>query len=348
MPQQQPRGGQKQPASSVREVSYNNTAGTTITSSSSGMKVVVPPPPPSMASSTGGGGFPAAAGGGGGSPLSSSCGLPPSLSAINPTNHTASPLPFPVKSERQQQSAPLETLRSKLSEIEEKIGYKFKDRSLLQTAFMHRSYASQYNLGNEHNERIEFLGDSVLGLVTSEYLYKNLPSRSEGELSTLRNRLVDRKACQSYTEKLNIGQYLEVGKGERNNVNGQGSMHADLFEAVAAAIYLDGGLGAAKNFILSRVGLHIHQLLSQPEQNWKSVLQMYCQKNFGKAPTYKLLDASGPDHSKVFTAAVIFDDVTLGTGQGNTRKIAEQQAALDAVRRYGLAKTQSSTADEVL
>ena len=263
------------------------------------------------------------------------------------------PLPFPVADAPPAQmlsmsraEEPLARLRASLGTIEEIVGHKFRDRSNLLTAFVSRSYASEFRLDRFHNERLEFFGDAVLGLVVTEYLYVNLPNRSEGELSTLRSRLVDKKACDSYTLKLGLERFVEVGRADKRNPTALPAVRADLFEALLGALYLDAGLDAAKKFILEKVGLEVHKLLAAPESNWKQVLQIYCQSNYRKCPVYKLLEASGPAHARTFTVSVLFDSVTLGTGEASTRKGAETAAALDAVRRYGIAKTEASAEDE--
>ena len=145
----------------------------------------------------------------------------------------------------------MEHLLQHISAIENKIGYAFKDRSLLMLAFVHRSFVNENRLVTQHNERLEFLGDSVLGMLISDYLYRYLPSSTpEGELSYLRSRLVEASSCVTYVQSLNVTSYVLLGKGERmNDGRGRESILADLFEAIIGAIYLDGGFDAAKNFL---------------------------------------------------------------------------------------------------
>ncbi len=145
----------------------------------------------------------------------------------------------------------MEHLLQHISAIENKIGYTFQDRALLMLAFVHRSFVNENRLVTQHNERLEFLGDSVLGMLISDYLYRNLPSSTpEGELSYLRSRLVEASSCVSYVQSLNVTSYVLLGKGERmNDGRGRESILADLFEAIIGAIYLDGGFEAAKNFL---------------------------------------------------------------------------------------------------
>ena len=151
----------------------------------------------------------------------------------------------------------MENLQKNISVIEGKLGYTFRDQSLLTLAFIHCSFINENRAITQHNERLEFLGDSVLGMLISEYLYCYLPSTPEGELSYLRSRLVEASSCVNYVQSLNIASYVLLGKGERmNDGRGRESILADLFEAVIGAIFLDGGLEAAKNFLFHKFSLH--------------------------------------------------------------------------------------------
>jgi ribonuclease-3 len=171
-------------------------------------------------------------------------------------------------------------------------------------------------------------------LVIAEYLYLSFPETPEGELSALRSRLVEGSACMLFIQKLDLEKYLLLGKGERmNDGRGRETILADLFEALVGAIYLDGGLKAASHFIFDKFQQEMDAILAMPLYNWKAILQDYCQKKFQKAPIYKVLDESGPDHSKNFTIAVMLDDVELGQGQGASKKIAQQAAAEHAFRQ---------------
>lgn len=221
------------------------------------------------------------------------------------------------------------------SEIEAKIGYTFKDRSLLGLAFIHRSYINENKQVVQHNERLEFLGDSVLGMLIADYLYRYLPSTPEGELSVLRSRLVEASSCVLYVQKYDLGKYLLLGKGERmNDGRGRESILADLFEGVIGAIYIDGGLEAAKRFLFKNFSAEIDGILKTPLRNFKALLQDYCQKNFQKTPTYKVLSEEGPDHSKIFKICVVINNEEIGYGQGSSKKEAQQAAAADALARY--------------
>lgn len=231
----------------------------------------------------------------------------------------------------------MEHLLQHISIIEAKLGYAFHDQSLLILAFVHRSFINENRMIIHHNERLEFLGDAILGMLVSDYLYRNLSSIPEGELSYLRSRLVEASSCVNYVQSLDIAPYILLGKGERmNDGRGRDSILADLFEAIIGAIYLDGGLEAAKTFLFHNFTPQIESILKQPLRNWKAILQDYCQKKYLQTPTYNVLSATGPDHSKVFEITVVVNQQELGRGRGASKKEAQQAAAADAVSRCGL------------
>lgn len=231
----------------------------------------------------------------------------------------------------------MEYLQQNISAIETKLGYVFRDQSLLTLAFIHRSFINENRSINQHNERLEFLGDAVLGMLISDYLYGYLPSTAEGQLSYLRSRLVEASSCVNYMQSLNIANFILLGKGERmNDGRGRESIMADLFEAIMGAIYLDGGLEAAKKFLFSNFTPQIEDILKTPLRNWKALLQDYCQKKYQQTPTYDVLQASGPDHSKVFEISVLINQQELGRGRGASKKEAQQAAAADAISRFNI------------
>lgn len=228
----------------------------------------------------------------------------------------------------------IDFLQQEIPTIEDKIKYKFNDQSLLLLAFVHRSYINEHREIHHHNERLEFLGDSVLGLLTAEYLYRNFPDYPEGDLSYLRSRLVEASSCVSFVHKIDIGKYILLGKGERmNDGRGRESILADLFEAIMGAIYLDGGLEATRRFLFDNFMEEIQTTLKTPLSNWKAILQDYCQKKYQQPPQYQVLEESGPDHSKNFVIAVIVADKEYGRGNGASKKEAQQSAAANAVAR---------------
>ena len=233
---------------------------------------------------------------------------------------------------------PLKKFRSEIEPIEEKLGYVFTNKDLLLLAFIHRSFMNEYRGGSlQHNERLEFLGDSVLGLIVAETLYHRLPTHPEGHLSQLRSRLVDANACAQYLQKLGMNEHILLGKGETlTEGKTKTSISADVFEALLGAIYLDGGLGVAKSFILCHFESDFEAVIGSPTRNYKAELQDISQKQFQKAPVYKVVGEMGPDHSKQFHVMVFINDQEWGVGMGASKKEAEQRAAFDALSKSNL------------
>lgn len=218
--------------------------------------------------------------------------------------------------------------------IEKRIGYTFRDRALFTQAFIHRSYANEHR-DIPHNEKLEFLGDSVLGLISSNFLFQTLAKEtSEGDLSFLRSRLVDASACARYIQALELFPYAILGRGERmTEGRGKETIAADLFEALMGAIYLDGGLEAATDFWLNNFRDQINSILETPTGNWKAMLQDFCQKKYHATPDYKILEETGPDHQRHFVISVQIQDKEIGQGSGASKKAAQQNAALNALSK---------------
>ena len=228
----------------------------------------------------------------------------------------------------------IEDLKNSTGIIELKLNYNFTDRSLLTTAFIHRSFINENRHISEHNERLEFLGDSILGLLIAEYLYRQFPLTTEGDLSYLRSRLVEASSCVAFVNKLELEEHLLLGKGERlNDGRGRESILSDLFEAVIGAIYLDNGIEAARHFLFNNFSAEIESVLKTPLSNWKALLQDYCQKKYQQPPIYKVIEEYGPDHKKNFIIAVMISDQEKGIGSGASKKEAQQLAAADALSR---------------
>lgn len=228
----------------------------------------------------------------------------------------------------------LDDLRNSAVAIEKKLGYVFKNKNLLILSFLHSSFVNENRkLLDSHNERLEFLGDSVLGSIVSEYLYNKFEHLSEGDLSSLKASIVESNACSLFFQKLQLQPYILLGKGEREEGGrGKESIFANTFEALIGAIFLDGGFEAAKNFLISHFAESFNSIAINPIRNYKAELQSHYQKKLQKPPTYKVVEASGPDHSKQFKVVAIMDDRELGTGVGSSKKDAEQQAAKDALK----------------
>ncbi len=217
----------------------------------------------------------------------------------------------------------------------ERIGYTFREPMLLENALTHSSYANEGNRGLKSNERLEFLGDSVLGFITAGYLFRH-GSGQEGELTRLRASLVCEKALSSYARKLGLGDCLLLGRGElRGGGADRPSILADAFEAVIAAIYLDGGLEPAEAFILPYIKEELSQQRRPQFKDYKTALQEIIQQNPEEQLTYLLVGESGPDHNKQFAVEVHLNSNVIGTGRGRSKKEAEQQAAREALKLMG-------------
>lgn len=229
-------------------------------------------------------------------------------------------------------------LFEKCDEIEEKLGYRFHDKNLLLLAFVHRSFINENrHLVENHNERLELLGDCVLNLIVSDYLYRKLPKHSEGHLSLVRSHIVEAKCCSDFALKLDVKEFILLGKGEQMNAGkGRETIHADFFEAVIGAIYLDGGLDAAREFFLLHFQEEMQEFLEKPLRNSKAMLQDYAQKKYQKPPVYKVLSEEGPEHNKVFFICAYVEEKEVGQGKGCSKKEAEQAAADDALNRLKL------------
>ena len=229
----------------------------------------------------------------------------------------------------------LQDLRKNLPLIEEKIGYTFENKDLLILAFVHRSFVNEHrDVIQQHNERLEFLGDSVLGLTTADFLYHRLPTFPEGQLSQFRSRLVDAPSCAQYLQKLQLPDFILLGRGEKmSEGKAKVSILADVFEALIGAVYLDGGLTIAKSFFLCHFEGEMESAIGSPSRNYKAELQDHSQKKYQKAPVYKIILESGPDHAKVFHVMVYVDEKEEGIGLGASKKEAEQRAAFEALSK---------------
>ena len=222
-----------------------------------------------------------------------------------------------------------------LEEFEELIGYRFRDKSILQTALTHASYANEHKCASY--ERLEFLGDSVLGFVTAEYLFSEFPNLPEGQLTKNRAALVCERSLCSFSKSLQVGSFLRLSHGERNS-GGQErpSILADVFESTTAAIYRDSGdLEQAKKFILRFIAPAAKNQSIKPFKDYKTTLQEIIQQNPEEQLEYVLIGESGPDHDKHFTVEVHLNSNVIGKGGGRSKKEAEQQAAREALELMG-------------
>lgn len=224
-----------------------------------------------------------------------------------------------------------------MKDFESVINYKFNNKSLLNEALTHSSYANEHRDKHvKYNERLEFLGDAVLSIVVADYIYSHCPELPEGELTKLRSALVCEKTLYKFGKSINLGNYLNLSRGERNGGgNDRPSIVSDAFEAVIAAIYLDGGMEAAKNHILRFVIPEIKNQSKKPFKDYKTTLQEIVQKNPGEKIVYRLASESGPDHDKHFVFEVMLNSNVIGRGGGRSKKEAEQNAAREALELMG-------------
>lgn len=224
-----------------------------------------------------------------------------------------------------------------MTDLQNKIGYQFKNPALLNEALTHSSYANEHKTQHiKYNERLEFLGDSVLSIVVSDYIYKNCPELPEGELTKLRASLVCEKSLYEFAKKIDLGKYLILSKGERNNGGAdRPSILSDAFEALIAAIYIDGGIAPASKHILNFVIPAIKNSKKKKINDYKTTLQEIIQKNPGEKLEYVLVKESGPDHNKHFVVEVHLNSNVIGKGGGRSKKEAEQQAAREALELMG-------------
>ena len=219
-----------------------------------------------------------------------------------------------------------------IKDLEQAIGYRFQNITLLQNALTHSSYANErWHNSLLSNERLEFLGDSILGMVVAEYLYKQFPDRPEGELTKMRADMVCETSLAAIAEKIGLGQHLLLGHGEdRLGGRSRASILADAVESVIAASFLDGGMAAAKSFIEKFVLTNV-PVKRMHNTDYKTALQELVQQKKNQVLTYVLTGESGPDHDKVFCVEVLLNDVPIGSGTGSSKKRAEQAAAQSAL-----------------
>ena len=221
-----------------------------------------------------------------------------------------------------------------LEEATQLTGYTFRQEAILTEALTHASVA-----GNrlDSNERMEFLGDAILGYVISEHLYRKFPQMLEGELTKIKSAVVSRRTCARISERLNLASLLTLGKGMSNRPKLPSSVAAAVFESLIAAIYLDGGMEPARTFILEHMGPMIDESAdSTHHRNFKSVLQQFAQKHLPSNPHYVLMDEKGPDHSKAFEVCVEVAGQRYASAWANSKKEAEQKAAYLALCQLGV------------
>ncbi|MBI5694834.1 MAG: ribonuclease III [Nitrospirae bacterium] len=222
----------------------------------------------------------------------------------------------------------------RLKGLEDRLGYRFKEAAYLSQALTHKSYANENrSVAIGHNERLEFLGDTVLDFIVSDILMALCPESQEGDLSKLRSVIVSEPSLASVARSLEFGDFLYLGKGEEHTGGrDKNSLLANALEAVIAAMYLDGGLDASYRFVRENFEPDIKSMLTNGlVYDFKTDLQEKCQSRFGTLPRYRVVNESGPDHQKVFEVEIEADGKTLGRGSGSSKKEAEQMAAREAL-----------------
>ncbi len=221
----------------------------------------------------------------------------------------------------------------RLEAVQALLGHRFDDLDLLTSALTHASVA-EHRLAS--NERLEFLGDAVLGLVICRELFDRFPDYLEGDLTRIKSVVVSRDACARVADKLGLVDHLNLGKGITGSISIPKSLAACAYEACVGAIYLDGGLGPARTFILEHMDEEIERVVAgEHHRNYKSLLQQYAQRELAATPHYEVLDEKGPDHAKAFEVAVVAQGRRFRSAWGPSKKAAEQRAAMEALRDLG-------------
>ncbi len=227
-------------------------------------------------------------------------------------------------------------LPSSLNGLKQALGYNIRNADLFVQALVHRSYLQQTNQHGQSNERLEFLGDSILNLIVGEYLYHHFPNAEEGELTKVRSRLVNRKALVAYSKSIKLASFILMSQSAAQSLGkGSDTIVADTYEAIIAAVYLDGGYAEAKKFVERQLveALRKRTVITSDE-NYKSMLLEYAQANGLGVPRYTIVKEEGPDHDRTFTVEVSMSNKRHGTGTGKNKKEAEQVAAMKALKRF--------------
>jgi len=246
---------------------------------------------------------------------------------------------FPAKRDEKDDTAVAakrETYGIDIKQLEREIGYRVTHPSLFAEALVHRSYLQFINDSRaKSNERLEFLGDSILNFIVGEHLYHTFPNAEEGALTRIRSRLVNRKALAQYAREVHLNDFLLMSSSAAQSLEkGSESILVDAYEALIAAIYLDGGFNAAKQFITRKILSSVDQeFFESSDENYKSMLLEYSQANSLGIPRYNIIKEEGPDHDRTFTVEVILENERCGIGVGKNKKDAEQQAACKALER---------------
>lgn len=236
---------------------------------------------------------------------------------------------LPKKSSEYRTPAVSGQRRKELQLFERRSGIKFRDLDLLNLAFAHRSFANESSQDVDNNERLEFLGDSVLGLVVAEYLFENLTDRPEGDLAKIKSFVVSEDSLAEVARRIEVDSYILIGKGEEySGGRNKKALLADCMEAVIGAFFVDSGFRPARKFVLRHIVPEINKVLEdRHRKDYKTLLQEHVQKTYKTYPRYNLVKKSGPDHDKTFWIEVVVNEKSYGPGKGANKKEAEQNAA---------------------
>ncbi|MBE6594468.1 MAG: ribonuclease III [Ruminococcaceae bacterium] len=225
-----------------------------------------------------------------------------------------------------------------MRQLEDRIGYRFQSISLLDTALTHTSFVNEQRGARiASNERLEFLGDSVLSLTVCKYLYHTYPELPEGRLTVLRKNLVCQRALADYATKIGLGRYLRLGRGEEKDGREKPKLLEDAFEALLGAMYLDSGaLSRVEEFLIPFLRGELSKMQAEliPLEDYKTLLQQYVQQTPGEELRYEKIAEEGPDNAKIFSVRVLVNSNEFGRGRGSSKKEAEQNAAREALKRY--------------
>src|SRR3972149_7216547 len=228
-------------------------------------------------------------------------------------------------------------MNKNLDQIESLLGLKFKNKDILKTAFIHRSYLNEHPEEKlPHNERLEFLGDSVLGMIVSKYIYEKYPNHTEGDLTNNRSSIVNAKSLSKAASLLKLGGYLYLSRGEESTGGRiRQFLLANTFEALIGAIFLDLGLAETKKFLSNYLLPSLEEIVEKKlYKDFKSQLQEKLQESVGTTPVYKIIEERGPDHAKIFRSAVFIDKEKIADGSGPSKQEAEQEAAKAALENW--------------
>lgn len=248
------------------------------------------------------------------------------------------------KKSEDQETAQKQLLRNNIKQFQRLIGYSIRNQDVFVQALLHRSFLTRVQRSVRSNERLEFFGDSILNLIVAEYLFHRFPEAEEGELTKVRSRLVNRKALAAYAKDIRLSDFILMSSSAAQSVGkGSDTIIADTYEAIIAAIYLDGGYDAARRFVERQLHIALQNgSVVTVDQNYKSLLLEFAQGKGLGTPRYVILKEEGPDHDRTFTVEVRLNNEKSGTGMGKNKKEAEQAAAREALEQIHILSRQTT------